>query len=235
MPVPVTLDFTPPSDPDIVALRIYESTTQNGTFVQIERTMAVNTAPDYISHYTTALATTKTDWFAIAWENAAGEVSDLSISIQGGTTTLVGEIVKRVLERNDLLDEKVVTQEAEAAIQSVLNVDPYVSAVGYDYMTLVGLTYLVLARGVIASAVIESSSGSSTVSSATLGLVSFRNEAGTASAIQKAQTDTQSLIDLANQYLGITTSFVMQLQDVMCEIGIASYDQSRLIGWISLA
>jgi len=227
----VTLKFTPPEDDNIAALRVYEAADAIGPFTLIERTTSVGIAPDYIDEFTTTLAVSKTDWFAIAWENVGGDVSDLSVPIKGGTNTWVGEIVKRVMERDSSQNMNIVTQEAEAAIESV-GVDPYSDVAGARYGQLVGLTYLVLARAIIATAVVTTSGGAN-VSSATLGLISFRNETS-ASAVTKAQADTKALIDMANNYLGISTSFVLQLEEITAELGISSYDHSRLIGWVGL-
>jgi hypothetical protein len=231
MPVPVTINFVPPDEPNIVALRIYEAPAETGPFVQVERTTAVGTSPGYITQYTTALASAALDWFAIAWENSAGEVSAMSVPIKGGTETWVGEIVKRVLERDSSLDERVVTQEAEAVIES-LGIDPYSDAAGAQFRQLAGMTYLTMARSMIARVVTTSSTVNA--SSGTIGLVSWKNDASTASAVQKVQADVSSLIDIANSYLGISTSFVLQLEDIVGEIGLSSYDHSRLIGWVGL-
>jgi hypothetical protein len=52
------------------------------------------------------------------------------------------------------------------------------------------------------------------VQSATLGLVSFRDESG-----NDRKVDVQALIDLANETLGISTSLVFQREDVLSCLG----------------
>lgn len=228
----VPLTFLAPDDPDLVKLHIWESPSQTGPWSEIEVVTFPTGQPP--TEYTTALAANDLDWFAISWEDDKGATSDLSPPVQGGTDLFIHKLVKRVMERNSTLDTRVVTQEAEAIIESFFGDDPYDPSLTATYQQLTGLTYLILARSAIATAVISSSAGSSDISSATLGLISFRSETSTASAIQKAQSDVEDLIDLANEYLGISTSFVMQLEEITTELGISSYDHSRLIGWVGL-
>lgn len=227
----VRLDFTPPEDTGIIALRIYESDAQAGPFTQIERVTQVGSFPGYITSYTTSEAVSEDDWFAIAWEDSSGAVADLSLPIAGGTETWVGEIIKRVLQRDSSQDENIVRQEAEAAIASV-GLDPYAQADLTAYRTLTGLTYLTLARTIIASVVVTSASSGST-QSATIGLLSFKNDTSANTAV-KTQSDVDKLIELANRELGIFTSVVLQLEEVCRSYGISSYDHSRLIGWVGL-
>lgn len=224
----VRLDFAPPSEPDMAKLHIYEAGLKTGPFNEIEVVTAIGAYPDYFSYYMTSNAVSTTDWFTIAWETTGGIIGDQSAPIKGGTTTLVHQIVSRVLERDSSLDEAVVTQEAEGAIQMVLgdNVDPYDSALSVNYRKLNGFVYLVLARSYTVRA-ISTSSGS--IESATLGLVSFKSASGA-----KQTVDVQSLIDIANKELGIGTSFVLQLESIAQEPYI-TYDHSRLVsGWLSI-
>src|SRR4051794_19821453 len=95
----ITLKFIPPEAPDIVALRIYESPVVDGPWTQIERTTSVGTYPAYITSYTTALAVSVSDFFAIAWEDVAGAVGSMSEGMQGGTSSLLSEVVDQALER----------------------------------------------------------------------------------------------------------------------------------------
>lgn len=227
--VKVTLDFIPPDADDIAALIINESVSKGGPFVQIERTTAIGVAPNYITRYTTANAASETDWFTIQWENAAGDVGEMSAPWQGGTTSLVQKIIDRVRERDSTLDERVVAQEAEGAIQMLLgdNADPYDPTLSVSYRQLNGLVYLVLARALIVTA-ITTQAGS--IESATMGLVSFRNQTG-----RKTTVDVASLIDLANKELGIATSFVLQLGDIEDTYSTDFYDHSRLVsGWVNI-
>src|SRR5215831_20111161 len=126
MAVSVSLEFIPPDEPDLKALHVYESPTSTGTFNSIDSTASIGAYPNWITRYTTALATAITDWFAIAWENTAGVVGELSAPLQGGSTTLVSELVNRVLLRDPTLNHIIVGQEAETAIAEYYNVsNPY--------------------------------------------------------------------------------------------------------------
>src|SRR5262245_46554390 len=112
----VRLDFTPPMLPDVTELHIEEAPTQDGTFAEIEVVTAVGTYPNYISNYTTTFATDNNYWFRIRWETSQGVSTPYSLALQGGTKTLVQEIVDRTLLRNPTLNEIIVTQEAQAVI-----------------------------------------------------------------------------------------------------------------------
>lgn len=221
----VALDFIPPDDTDIVALRIYEGGTSVGPFVQIERVTAVGVSPTYITHYTTALATSNTDWFAIAWENAGGVVSEMSQSVGGGTETLVDKIVKRVRERSPALDIRVVAQETEAAIQRYLGdtVNPYDPTLVVSYRALNGLVYLVLAHAMIVESMLASQSAS-----ATIGLVSFKRD-----STLRNTADLDKLIKLANAELGINSSVVLELEEVQSRLMRATWaEQYASIPWV---
>lgn len=224
----VTLDFIPPETDDIAALRIYESASKLGPFVQIDRVTSIGAAPDYITRYTTDQAVSDNNWFTISWENTAGDIGEQSAPWQGGTTSLVQKIIDRVRERDASLDERIVAQEAEGVIQYVLgdDVDPYDPSLAVSYRQLNGMTYLVMARAYIVQSV---TTAGGNIESATMGLVSFKNASGSSSTI-----DVGALIDLANRELGIATSFVLQLEDVCQEPYIVA-DFSRLTsGWLSI-
>jgi hypothetical protein len=220
----VPLTFTPPDVPNLTNLHIEESASQSGPFVEIEVKAGIGTYPDYITEYTTANALNAEDWFRIRFSDAGGLFTPYSVPIKGGTTTLVGEVVKRVRDRDPYLDVRVVAQEAEAAIQSYFgaDIDPYDPTLTVNYMILNGLAYLTMARSYIS---IIAASGD--VSSATIGLVSFKSDSGSTNL-----ADIERLIDLANQTLGLSFSTIMLLEDI--EIGnsiqgITWRDQSRLV------
>jgi hypothetical protein len=206
----VTLTFSSPDMADIVALHIYESVAALGPWNMIERTTAIGTYPGYITAYTTANATSESDWFAIAWEDSNGNVGAMSAGVLGGTQSLVGVVVARVLQRDRFLDPNVVRQEAEAAVESQFRTDPYTVSADQSYRTINGLVYLTMARSYISA----SASSERSVQSATLGLVSFRDESG-----NDRKVDVQALIDLANETLGISTSLVFQREDVLSCLG----------------
>lgn len=205
----ITLRFIPPNDPDVGALCVYEAPASIGPWVQIERTTLIGTYPDWIDYYVCKLATDKTDWFAIAWEDTSGAVGVMSTAIRGGTQTLVGHVMNRVLQRDRKLDDNEVRQEAEGAIEFYFHEDPYTQDLdnlpsGQKYQILNGLTYLTMARVYLLE-----ETRASEVQSATMGLVSFRSNAGTAKT-----KDIDKLIDMANRTLGINTSVVLQLEDI---------------------
>lgn len=231
----ITLDFVPPGEEGVTALNVYESASQNGVFTIKQTTTAVGTYPDYISRFEFTQIDNPSDWFAISW-TINGIEGELSQAIKGGTTTLVQKIVNRVHDRDSSLNERVVTQEAEAAIQMIYGetADPYDPnlASSISYRKLNGLTNLVMARSLIARTVLQSAA-SGTLDSATLGLVSFKSGT-TTSAVQRVAADVEALIEAANRELGITTSFVM-LMDEIEEPTYPTYDHSRLVsGYVSI-
>src|SRR5262245_28257796 len=100
----VRLDFTPPGIPDVTKLHIEEAPASGGPFVEIEQ-VASGTYPNYISYYVTQNASSATYWFRIRWETSQGAFTPYSGALQGGTKTLVQEIVDRVMLRNPSLNE----------------------------------------------------------------------------------------------------------------------------------
>ena len=167
----VKLNFVPPIDNDVFALRIYESSGPDGVFTEIERTESIGTYPSYITDYTTDQALLATDWFAIAWENVDNIVGEMSQAIQGGTTTVVGEIVSRCLLRDPSLNENVLTQEAEGAVYAYYGVDPYDPEIQPTPNEYSGLTLITMARTMMFT-LASSSAASGATSSWVAGLVS---------------------------------------------------------------
>lgn len=221
MPVKVPLSWIPPDIPDLAKLYILEGPSATGPFVSIETITSIGTYPGYIDHYTTALATSATDWFAIQWEDGVGAKTDISAPIQGGETTLVAEIVKRVRERDSGLSLQVIQQEAEGAIESYFGGDPYdpdlVDTATYGQKN--GLTYMVLARALM-STVVASIAASLNVDQATIGLISFKSGTSTSSGTKTTSFDSiQKLLDMANALLGLTGSRVLQIADICRERG----------------
>lgn len=204
-------------------LHIFESATKEeapGAEIEVVTVEPAN-PPD---KYTTDKAVSPSDWFSIQWEDAKGAKTPYSEPYQGGTESLVGEIVDRVLQRDSSLDERVVTQEAEAVIERYFNVDPY-SLTEATYQELSGMTYLVMAR-----AYITKMASSSDVSQAVIGLVSMR----TASGATVNKQDIDRLIEQANRDLNIGTSYVFELEAMQLAGSITSFDQSRLIAYVGL-
>src|SRR3954447_21503524 len=100
----VTLDFKPPTDPDIVTLHVQEAPTSAGVFTSLA-THPAGTYPDYISEITITDAVSATDWFRIAWENASGGLTPYSEAMPGGTTTYLSKLIDRVMLRMPDSDE----------------------------------------------------------------------------------------------------------------------------------
>lgn len=213
----VRLDFVPPNSPDITKLKIWESPSRTGVFNVIETINGVGAYPDYISYYTTQNASSPSNWFAISWEDSRGAQTELSTPIQGGTTTLVQQIISRVMLRDPLADENIAVQEAEAVIEDVFpGVDPYlidVSTVTAKQKS--GITFLTLARTYLSSIVTSISAGSG--ESYTAGLVSQGTSNQSQSQVSQGLTNIKQLIDWANADLGLNYSIVM----LMAEIDVA--------------
>lgn len=202
----VHLAFTPPYEPDIASLHIEESASSSGPFVEIESVTDIGDFPDYITEYTTSLATVATDWFRIRWLDSKGAYTNYSQPFPGGGTTLVGQVVQRVRERMPSLSIQIVTQEAEAAIQRYFGdiVNPYDVTLTANYRVLNGLVYLVLAHALMVEGMTAS-----TAESTTIGLVSVRRN----TALQNTK-DLDGLIALANAELGINSTVVLELEEV---------------------
>lgn len=223
----VPLSFVPPTEEGIVALRIFESDNPDTGFTQIDRVLA-GTYPDYITRYTTPHATRVDDWFAIAWENAEGVISPLSGSIKGGTTTLVGELVDRVMLRIPNEDENIVLQEAEATVSFVYKVDdPYT----VDYNTvnrlwLTELTNLTLVASQYVSVITKSSAGEEY----TAGMVSQGTPSG---VIGNVLEGLEKLEKRALKRLGIGGSLIATIVHQHDHFTFAavktSFDSSRVL------
>lgn len=205
----VPLRFLAPQDDDIAALRIYESPTEAGAFTMIERTTAIGTFPNYINEYITTFASNVSDWFAIAWEDTAGVIGDMSIPIQGSTQTLVFMIVDRVKLRDSSLDERIVAQEAEAAISSYFNVlNPFdVDPATVSPRVMSGLTMLTLARAMLTRLF----TSTTTANKWAAGILSM----DTSATKTTTQADTiQKLIDIANRELGLNYSVILLVEEI---------------------
>lgn len=203
----ITLEFLPPTDSDIVALRIYESAVSGGPFVQIERTTNIGAFPGYISRYASALATNAIDWFTIAWENTGGDISPLSAPVQGGTSSLVGVITDRVMLRDPLLNKNVVEQEAEFAIGDYFRLDPW--TIDPDTLTwrvMRGLITLTLVRSYLNQLITTTQANKWSA-----GLVSMDTSTGTQSAADKT---IDRLLQMANADLNRNYSVILLTEDV---------------------
>lgn len=227
MAVSVYLDFVPPNHiPNMTSLHIFESAAKTGPFQEIEEVTAVGTQGSYITSYTTDKATSASDWFAIQWEDGKGALTDMSSPVKGGTQTVVGEVVTRVMQRDPFANEEVVTQEAEAIICKYFGVtDPYDPALVATYQELNGLTYLTLAFTYLSTSVTQ---GAGAVESATVGLVTLRS--GTSTATKTV--DIGQLLELAANYLGVGGSRVMQIEEILHVYGGPAWSDQFLVGEI---
>jgi hypothetical protein len=229
MAVSVRLDFLPPSLEGITTLHIEEAPGSGGPFSEIEAVTAVGTYPNYISYYTTQNATSTNYWFRIMWKTGDGIQTPYSQALQGGTRTLVQEIVDRVILRNPSLNEIIVTQEAQAVVSETMGtLDPNAILVGEaTYVQIRGMTNLTLARSLIATTL---ASGGS-VSQFTAGIVSIKS--GTTGA--DPTKAIEALIAAANDDLNLTYSVILLLKSVSSEITggrqpeIVTADLSRAI------
>ena len=231
----VRIDFVQPSDPDLIALRIHESSEKEGVYAEIERVTPIGTYPNYISYYTTDQATSAVGWFRIQWEDSKGALSELSAPWQGGTDSVVGAVVRRVLLRDPSIDEAIATQEAEAVICCYYGVDdPYSITEMPNPAVLHGLTLLTMASCYVTDLLVGGSSGATSVSDYTAGLVSQKSGTGTASGGTVMSLDgIQGIIDFANKCLGRQFSLVLQMapfeDSVTYTLADARYDHTRLL------
>lgn len=218
----VRLNFIPPDDPNIAALHIYECPTADGTFTEIDRVTEIGSYPTYIDTFSTANATNASNWFEIAWEDINGQIGDPTLPVKGGTTTLVGEIVDRVLLRDSSLDDNVVAQEAEAVVQEVTGAVEPDTLVKSDVtaMQLSGMVLLTMARAAIFDMLrTQSTSGVDY----TVGLVSVKQSSAVTS--QRSLKLIQDIITQANKELGRNYSVVMLME----EIEVAGFTSSEIV------
>lgn len=212
MTVTVQLSVTPPPVEDIGSLAVYESANPTGPFSLVQTIIDIGVYPDWLTLYDVTDAISIDDWFAIQWADIDGAwITPLSPPFRAGQDSLVILVVDRVLQRDRAIDRNTAQQEAEAAIEYVFNKNPYGVDLSIDvpennmYRFLNGLTYLVMARSYLVLAATQES-----VESATIGMVSFKTATGGVKDI-----DIQSLLDRANIDLGIQTSLVLQMEDVV--------------------
>lgn len=204
MAVSVHLDFVPPNDlPDLTKLHIYEGPTVDGPFAEIEVVNAPNigVAPNYISQYTTALATSASDWFTVAWEDSKGALTDQAEPQQGTAMGVPYEIVRRVLLRDPSANEEVAFEEAQAVVEEIYgNINPDPALVTAKKMS--GMTILTMARIQLGNLIRTSTS----TSSWSAGLVSMKSGDSTQSI-----SGIKELLVEASKMLGLRMSVVAQM------------------------
>lgn len=210
MAVSVHLDFVPPNVPDLTDLKIYESASKDGPWALIETVTPVGSFGAYLSSYTTDVATSTSNWFAVEWVDSKGAVSQRSNAVQGSTLSLVAEITDRVLLRDPTIPEQVALEETEAAIEGYYGVDPYtVDRTQVSYTVKSGLTFLALARSYI-STLVQTVAGSA--DSYTAGLVAQSSGSSSATSVDWKLID--GLVRQANALLGKSFSTIMLLKDI---------------------
>jgi hypothetical protein len=217
----------PPTEPGIVTLHIFESPTgADGSFVEIDQ-LDAGTYPDYNTEYVTQKAISDTDWFAIAWSTSSGIISPLSEPIKGGTSTLVGDIVERVLLRSPDLDENIVLQEAEATVSYIYKVDdPY----SVDETTVNPLWMTSLAElALIAALYVTTVNLGATAQDYSAGLISERQSVDTRTTLDNLTRMEKRLL----RRLGIGGSLIASICDSPYIIPITGvktvFDSSRVL------
>ena len=211
MPFNVPLTFVPPDVEDLVQMKIWEAPAADGPFAVIDTVDNIGSYPTYIDNYTTTLAISETDWFALSWVDDKGAETELTQSIQGGVKTLVSEITERCLQRMPRLSLQVVTQEAEGSIQVYLgeSTDPYDPALleNTSYRERNGLTYMTIARTLMGEMLMTSA-----VQQAQMGLISFK-----AANTTQLLKNVQDLMEMAEADLGISGSRVLDMTRI-CQV-----------------
>lgn len=217
----VPLRFIAPADPDMEQLQVFESDAPDGTFNLIDTVTEIGTYPEYITEYTTANATSATNWFAIKWIDTKGASTDLSASVQGGTESLVSYISSRIMLLDPSINESVLLQQAEDVVGQYFNTeDPLlVTPSQATSRQKSGLTFLTMARYRLLSL-------SNATASWTAGLVSMKS-ADTTETLKAIN----EMVKQAERMLGLGYSVVAQM--VLPEIvgglsQIVSADISRL-------
>lgn len=221
----VSLDFVPPDIPNLAKLYIYEAPAKDGPWTLIETVTAVGVYGNYLSRYTTQMATSVIDWFSIQWEDDKGAQFGQSSAVKGGTETAVSEITDRVLLRDASIAEAVAEQEAEAVVEDYFGTTDSLS-IDRSVVTakeLSGLTMLALARAKL----FQIYTGG-TASDYTAGLVSQKSSTQAALKL----TDIKDLLSEANTLLGRNFTCILQMDEI--EIAGGSVlagipDASRLI------
>lgn len=222
----VHLEFLPPQDDDITTLHVEESTLIGGPFTEVQ-TFPAGTYPDYITDVDVTAASNPLDYFRIRWQTTAGNFTPYSSPIKGGTTTLVAQIMDRVILRDPAVNPLIAGQEAEAVVSEYFHVDdPYsVDPAEGTPRVLSGLTLFALARSYTIRLIEKTQTGQKW----TAGLVSM--DAGSSSSTQ-SWAAIDKLIELANKELGTGYSRILLMEEISVAGGLRqlkSFDVSRAI------
>lgn len=216
----VRLDFIPPTDPDLISFKIYESATKEGVFNEIEEVTVIGEYPNYLSTYTTTAATSIDNWFAIDWFDDKGGHLGMSDPIQGNADLLLAEIVSRVITRDPSINENIVYDEAQAVLEVFLPQgtdveDASVEMASYNERS--GLTLLTMARCYIFS-ITEGEQ------EYTVGLVSQKVKN------TRSMDFVADLLRRAESQLGISHSAILQMAEIPVAMETyATVDLSRLL------
>jgi hypothetical protein len=139
----------------------------------------------------------------------------MSAPMQGGSTSLVSEIVNRIMLRDPYLNPTVVGQEAEVAVSEYFSADPYsIDPDTISLKILSGLTYYTMARCYVIQATYAVTSTAGHGSKWVAGIVqldqsqasSVKNTAGIWDAIDR-------LLKLANVELQWNVDVVLLMQE----------------------
>jgi hypothetical protein len=222
----VHLEFVPPMDEGLETVHVEEAPASTGTFAEVQ-TFPIGTYPNYIREVDVTSASNVLDWFRIRFEDDNGNFTEYSSPIQGGTTTLVAQIMDRVILRDPAVNPTIAGQEAEATVSEYFGVeDPYsVDPSEGTPAILSGLTLLALARAYVLRLISTTISGQKW----TAGLVSMDAGSSTSTTSWAA---IDRMIDLANKELGRGYSRIGIMSEITVGGGyrqLKSFDVSRAI------
>jgi hypothetical protein len=215
------LRINAPDMEDLTALVIFEGVSPDGPFRIIENVTAIGEYPDYIDSYTTDEAASLADWFTIQWIDSKGAKSDMSEPIQGGSITLISEIVSTVMLLDSTVNERIAVVVAEGVIEKYLNTDPYtITTSDLKYSKKMGLALFTLAACYL---ITETKPGSS--SQWTAGLVSMKTSEPKAADIERLEKEARRWLGIGNSVVAQMTAF--EIAGGLSEIKTA--DISRLL------
>jgi len=220
----VELQFLPPDTSDIQTLHVEEASSADGAFTEIQ-TFPAGSSPEYISSVEVTNAIDPLDWFRIRWQDSVGNFTPYSQPIQGGTTTIVAQVMDRVILRNPTVNSLIAGQEAEAVVADYFSVnDPYsIDPTQANPKLLSGLTLLALAR--VYTLRLISAGTTAKWSSGLVSMDTSTNTAQTWGAVDK-------MIELANRELGRNYSVVAMIKEIEVAGGfrqLKSLDVSRAL------